>query len=79
MNKTGKNRKKPVETEERILTKRSERMKVKCGTVLRTRMNIGDFAYETGCGPHTIFRQARRAGHEIIIRTSKEQHTWQRE
>ena len=48
--KTGKNRKKPVETKERLLTKRSERMKVKCGTVLRTRMNIGDFAYETGCG-----------------------------
>ncbi len=44
LNKTGKNRKKPVETEEMPLTKYAERMKVKCGTVLRTRMNIGDFA-----------------------------------
>ena len=43
-NKTEKNRKKPVETEEIWLTKRSERMKVNCGTVLRTRMNIDDFA-----------------------------------
>src|SRR5882762_6197847 len=49
-NKTGKNRKNPVETEEFRLTKRSERMKVKCGTVLRSRMNIDDFALETGCG-----------------------------
>ena len=43
-NKTEKNLKKPVETEERELTKRAERLKVNCGTVLRTRMNIGDFA-----------------------------------
>ena len=43
-NKTEKNRKKPVETEERELTKRAERLKVNCGTVLRTRMNTGDFA-----------------------------------
>jgi hypothetical protein len=48
-NKTGKNRKKPVETEELWLTKRSERMKVNCGTVLRTRMNIDDFSLETRC------------------------------
>jgi hypothetical protein len=38
------NLKKPVETEDLWLTKRLERMKVNCGTVLRTRMNIGDFA-----------------------------------
>jgi hypothetical protein len=43
-NKTEKNRKKPVETEEMELTKRAERLKVNCGTVLRTRMNTGDFA-----------------------------------
>jgi DNA-binding protein HU-beta len=43
-NKTEKNRKKPVETEEMPLTKRSEKLKVNCGTVLRTRMNIDDFA-----------------------------------
>jgi len=48
-NKTGKTRKKPVETEEIGLTKRSERMKVNCGTVLRTRMDIDDFALETRC------------------------------
>jgi hypothetical protein len=44
LNRTEKNRKKPVETEEIWLTKRLERMKVNCGTVLRTRMNIDDFA-----------------------------------
>jgi hypothetical protein len=44
LNRTEKNQKKPVETEEIRLTKRSERMKVNCGTVLRTRMNIDDFA-----------------------------------
>jgi hypothetical protein len=43
-NKTEKNRKKPVETEEMGLTKLSERLKVNCGTVSRTRMNTGDFA-----------------------------------
>jgi hypothetical protein len=43
-NKTEKNRKKPVETKELELTKRAERLKVNCGTVLRTRMNTGDFA-----------------------------------
>jgi hypothetical protein len=42
-NKTKKNRRKPVETEERELTKRAERLKVNCGTVLRTRMNTDDF------------------------------------
>ena len=41
-NKTDKNRKKPVETEEMWLTKRTERLKVNCGTVLRTRMNTDD-------------------------------------
>ncbi|HEV2708861.1 MAG TPA: hypothetical protein VGU67_01500 [Edaphobacter sp.] len=42
--KTDKNQKKPVETEEIWLTKRSEKPKVNCGTVLRTRMNIGEYA-----------------------------------
>jgi hypothetical protein len=46
-NKTNKNRKKPVETAEMWLTKKSERLKVNCGTVLRTRMNIDDFAWGT--------------------------------
>jgi hypothetical protein len=41
-NKTEENRKKPVETEEIWLTKRPERLKVNCGTVLRTRMNTDD-------------------------------------
>jgi hypothetical protein len=41
--KTEKNRKKPVETEEIGLTKSAEKPKVNCGTVLRTRMNTGDF------------------------------------
>jgi DNA-binding protein HU-beta len=73
-NKTGKNRKKPVETEDLWLTKLLERMKVKCGTVLRTRMNIDDFALETGCGftkslcgqgnrPENLFRKQEGATH----------------
>jgi len=48
-NKTNKNRKKPVETEEIRLTIYAEKPKVNCGTVLRTRMNIGDSAFEIGC------------------------------
>jgi hypothetical protein len=40
--KSEKNQKKPVETEENRLTKRLERLKVNCGTVLRTRMNTDD-------------------------------------
>lgn len=42
--KTEENPKKPVETEEIRLTKRSEKPKVNCGTVLRTRMNIEEHA-----------------------------------
>jgi hypothetical protein len=41
--KTEENQKKPVKTEEISLTKRSERLKVKCGTVLCTRMNTDDY------------------------------------
>jgi hypothetical protein len=59
--KTEKNRKKPVETVEMSLTKRVERMKVNCGTVLRTRMNIDDFALETGMRLYEIFMQGGRA------------------
>jgi hypothetical protein len=51
-NKTGKTQKKPVETEEIRLTKRAEKPKVNCGTVLRTRMNIGEYASPTGCFSH---------------------------
>jgi hypothetical protein len=40
--KSDENLKKPVETEENRLTKRPERLKVNCGTVLRTRMNTDD-------------------------------------
>jgi hypothetical protein len=57
--KNGKNRKKPVETEEIWLTKRSERMKVNCGTVLRTRMNIDDFALQNRMRFYGIFMQVR--------------------
>jgi hypothetical protein len=64
--KTGENPKKPVETEEIGLTKRSEKPKVNCGTVLRTRMNTGEHAFGNGCFPHRIFTRARRAGPEIF-------------
>jgi hypothetical protein len=47
-NKTEKNRKKPVETKENRLTKRPERLKVNCGTVLRTRMNTDDSHWKVG-------------------------------
>jgi len=47
--KTRKNPKKPVETEEIRLTKLAERPKVNCGTVLRTRMNIEEHAFGNGC------------------------------
>lgn len=59
LNRTEKNRKKPVETEEIWLTKRSERMKVNCGTVLRTRMNIDDFALQNRMRFYGIFMQVR--------------------
>ena len=59
--KTEKNRKKPVETEEIGLTKSAEKPKVNCGTVLRTRMNIGDSAFEIGCD-FNLFGRVRRAG-----------------
>jgi hypothetical protein len=78
-NKTGKNRKKPVETEEFRLTKRSERMKVNCGTVLRSRMNIDDFALETGCGFTKSLCGQGEQDPRIYFESKKEQHTWQRE
>ncbi|WP_433967298.1 hypothetical protein [Tunturiibacter gelidiferens] len=77
-NKTEKNRKKPVETEEMELTKRAERLKVNCGTVLRTRMNTGDFALQNwmrftkflcGQGEQTL---------ESISKVRRS-NTWQRE
>ena len=77
-NKTEKNRKKPVETEERELTKLAKRLKVNCGTVLRTRMNTGDFALQNWmrftkslCGP----------GEQTLDSISKvrRSNTWQRE
>jgi hypothetical protein len=61
--KTGK---KPVETREFRLTKRSERMKVNCGTVLRTRMNIGDFALKTGCGPTSILQAGQGSDRNLF-------------
>jgi hypothetical protein len=45
-NKTGKNRKKPVETNEFVLTKSLKKLKVNCGRVLHTRMNIEDLHRE---------------------------------
>jgi hypothetical protein len=65
-NKTGKNRKKPVETEEIRLTNLSEKPKVNCGTVLRTRMNIEEHAFGNGCFPASVFTRARGAGPEIF-------------
>jgi hypothetical protein len=59
LNRTEKSLKKPVETEEIWLTKRSERMKVNCGTVLRTRMNIDDFALQNRMRFYGIFMQVR--------------------
>ena len=47
-----------METEEMALTKGVERMKVNCGTVLRTRMNIGDFTLEKDA-VHLQFCQAQ--------------------
>jgi hypothetical protein len=41
------------------LTKRSERMKVKCGTVLRTRMNIDDFALGNWMRFYEIFMRGK--------------------
>lgn len=46
----GETLKKPVETGEMPLTKDLERLKVNGGTVLRTRMNIEDFAYKIFAG-----------------------------
>jgi len=45
--KTGKTRKKPVETKENPLTSFAERLIVNCGTFFRTRINTGDFAILT--------------------------------
>jgi hypothetical protein len=41
--KMGENLKKPMKTEENSLTKMPQRLKVNCGTVLRTRMNTDDY------------------------------------
>jgi hypothetical protein len=64
--KTGKTLKKPVETEEIRLTKRSEKPKVNCGTVLRTRMNIDKYASQPDVFLIGFFRRARRADPEIF-------------
>jgi hypothetical protein len=37
-------------------------MKVKCGTVLRTRMNIDDFAFETWMRPPLNLRAGQASG-----------------
>jgi hypothetical protein len=76
--KTEENLKKPVETEENRLTKRLERLKVNCGTVLRTRMNTDDS--QEGEGADLMFRAGRASGpRNSIFESKKEQHTWQRE
>jgi DNA-binding protein HU-beta len=41
-------------------------MKVKCGTVLRTRMNIDDFALKTGCGSSSILRAGQASDRKSI-------------
>jgi hypothetical protein len=72
--KTGENRKKPVETEDFRLTKPLEKAKVNGGTVLCTRMNIGDCASLNGCfsfgvpagkaiRPRNLFRTQEGATH----------------
>jgi len=43
-----KNLRKPVKTQRMKLTKRAERLKVNCGTVLRTRMNTEDSHWRKG-------------------------------
>jgi hypothetical protein len=53
-----------VETEEMRLTKSAEKPKVKCGTVLRTRMNIDDFALNTGCDWLNLQAGSGRAGRQ---------------
>jgi hypothetical protein len=68
--KTGKNLKKPVETRQIVLTKRAERLKVNCGTVLRTRMNIDDRASHR-CLLIDLLRP-RRAGPEVYFERWKE-------
>ena len=68
-----------METEEIWLTKPLERLKVNCGTVLRTRMNIDDFALENRMRFYEIFMRARRTDLRIYFESKKEQHTWQRE
>jgi len=69
--KTQKNRKKPVETEGFALTKRLEKAKVNCGTVLRTRMNTEDCVSLLISGPG---EQTREVYFYAPIRSK----TWQR-
>ncbi|HMH14301.1 MAG TPA: hypothetical protein VK578_14460 [Edaphobacter sp.] len=63
--KTEKNLKKPVETEEIGLTKSSEKPKVNCGTVLRTRMDIDDFALNQGMRLNQFSGGFRRADRQL--------------
>jgi hypothetical protein len=78
--KTRKNRKKPVETEEIRLTKRSEKPKVNCGTVLRTRMNIGEHASLNGCFLIEYSGgQGERAQRFSTLNARRRSNTWQRE
>jgi hypothetical protein len=69
LNRTEKSRKKPVETEEIWLTKRLERMKVNCGTVLRTRMNIDDFALQKQDAVLRNIYAGKVSGPENLFRT----------
>jgi hypothetical protein len=77
--KTEENRKKPVETEEIWLTKLTERLKVNCGTVLRTRMNTDDSHWKVSAA--LVGNRAGQASGPMnsIFESKKEQHTWQRE
>jgi hypothetical protein len=63
--KTDKNRKKPVETEDFMLTKPLEKAKVNCGTVLHTRMNIDDRASSNDVFS-SVDRRARRAARSLF-------------
>jgi hypothetical protein len=78
--KTEENPKKPVETEEIRLTNLSEKPKVNCGTVLRTRMNIGEHAFGNGCFLLQFPRgQGERAQRFSILNARRRSNTWQRE
>jgi hypothetical protein len=55
-----------------VLTKRLERPKVNCGTVLRTRMNIDDRASFEGMFSHSISSGDGERAQKFILERKKE-------